>query len=1528
MTEKKTDKIITFYSYKGGTGRSMTLANVAWILACAGNKVLTIDWDLEAPGLHRYFYPFLIDKELTASDGLIDFVINYQLEAVSWSRKKGSEEDRLRGVSQTRRDDSDDDWLRGVSQTRRDESDDDWLRGVSQTRRDDSIENERDARTPSQETSTSSPESESDPDWYKPHANILRYALSLNYEFPKGGRLDFVPAGRQGLSYATRVNSFDWQKFYDRLGGGLFLEEAKKQMRDEYDYILIDSRTGVSDTSGICTIQMPDIIVPCFTLNNQGIDGALRVTKAVFEQRKESGLKVFPVPMRLDNGETDKLRKRRTEAKNKFFPFPNHLVGGDYDRYWDEVPVFYVPYYSYEEVLAVFAQGRTSSSLFSVAEKLTKFLIHTADELIDSAMLPSPKESERVLAQYAGETVTIDLKVELSQVAENAIARLSAEDQLSARRVIQRLVKLGSPEQTDGNTRLRIQLEDFPLNERRIIQELRSSRLLRLDNDGSTGKEMVQIAQDEFLRAWQRLQQWLKEDRDFLVWLAGLRTTQENWQRASTSTGPTSGGSTPDPANLLLKGEDLALAQKWLKDRYPDIYPRERNFIEVSRQKAEPETSPDARKRFGVPVRESVNVHGALEILLSKDNVNEAQEILRGKQSEPRQMLELAKKLKGETRFSYARRLLARASAHESISRDKKLRETIFQQLALCTYKDQDLPLDDRLDRALGILDQIADFDTTTDQETLGLIGSIFKRKWEVDNQRQNLERSLFYYLRGYEQGVANDQGYTGINAAFVLDQLASLEEGEAEKASKSSKAAEERRARAQTIRQDIVNKVGSLIGDPSHQWVTDQWWYYATLAEAHFGLQNYEEAVQWITEGQAAAGRTFEWEMETCARQLAALARLQDDEQLTGQDFAYTPAWAALEKAFGADAVPRTAFVGKIGLALSGGGFRASLYHLGVLAQLAEMDVLRNVEVVSCVSGGSILGAHYYLKVRDLLQKKTEEEITREDYLRIVHEMIDEFVSGVQQNIRMRVAVNPLKNLKMFWSSDYSRTTRIAELYERHLYARIKDGGEEQERWLNGLTIAPLTKMADGTTFNDKEYAPKYQNWRREAKVPILVLNAATLNTGHTWQFTASWMGEAPAGIDSEIDGNDRLRRMYYPDAPKDFQKVRLGQAVGASACVPGLFEPLSFDHLYPDRIVRLVDGGVCDNQGIASLLEQDCKVFLVSDASGQMESQPATSRGIFGVLLRTNSIFQARIREAEYHDLKGRRRSGLLRGFMFVHLKGDLEVDPIDWINCLDPYDASDDSRPASRRGPLTSYGIAKDMQELLSGIRTDLDSFSEAEAYALMTSAYRMTEYQFKYGKCVEGFASPAQAEPWKFLEIESSMKGSGQSYQYLKKLLTAGNSLAFKVWQIDPFLKYGLRGALMLVAAAIAAAFYWQWKKPLPGFLSNRGTALLTWPANKLGQLATTLPTLTFRQIAFSIAALFSGYLLARILTSLLGDFLAGNVLLLVRWKDTLRRIVMATLLSTIGFVASVIHLYIFDRRFLRLGTLEAVKQKSE
>src|SRR5262245_38689350 len=52
--------IVTFYSYKGGVGRSMALANIAVLLARHGLKVLVVDWDLEAPGLERYFSYFEI----------------------------------------------------------------------------------------------------------------------------------------------------------------------------------------------------------------------------------------------------------------------------------------------------------------------------------------------------------------------------------------------------------------------------------------------------------------------------------------------------------------------------------------------------------------------------------------------------------------------------------------------------------------------------------------------------------------------------------------------------------------------------------------------------------------------------------------------------------------------------------------------------------------------------------------------------------------------------------------------------------------------------------------------------------------------------------------------------------------------------------------------------------------------------------------------------------------------------------------------------------------------------------------------------------------------------------------------------------------------------------------------------------------------------------------------------------------------------------------------------------------------------
>src|SRR4051812_16019418 len=73
----KIGHIITFYSFKGGVGRTMALANVAWILSANNYRVLMVDWDLEAPGLHHYFRPFLADPELRERRGLIELFTDY-----------------------------------------------------------------------------------------------------------------------------------------------------------------------------------------------------------------------------------------------------------------------------------------------------------------------------------------------------------------------------------------------------------------------------------------------------------------------------------------------------------------------------------------------------------------------------------------------------------------------------------------------------------------------------------------------------------------------------------------------------------------------------------------------------------------------------------------------------------------------------------------------------------------------------------------------------------------------------------------------------------------------------------------------------------------------------------------------------------------------------------------------------------------------------------------------------------------------------------------------------------------------------------------------------------------------------------------------------------------------------------------------------------------------------------------------------------------------------------------------------------
>ncbi len=181
---------------------------------------------------------------------------------------------------------------------------------------------------------------------------------------------------------------------------------------------------------------------------------------------------------------------------------------------------------------------------------------------------------------------------------------------------------------------------------------------------------------------------------------------------------------------------------------------------------------------------------------------------------------------------------------------------------------------------------------------------------------------------------------------------------------------------------------------------------------------------------------------------------------------------------------VVRSAFPGvpvadlglKMGVALSGGGFRASFYHLGVLARLADEDQLRRVEVLSCVSGGSIVGAHYYLEIRNLLQRKEDGNITKEDYIDVVRRVEERFLAGVKRNLRTRVLASPRVSLAILFA-DQTRTKYLGDLFETELYAQVEDDHpKHQPRWLNDL-LDSAARRAEWLPPAEPQLAPPCQS-------------------------------------------------------------------------------------------------------------------------------------------------------------------------------------------------------------------------------------------------------------------------------------------------------------------------------------------------------------------------------------------------------------------------------------------------------------------
>jgi len=702
---------------------------------------------------------------------------------------------------------------------------------------------------------------------------------------------------------------------------------------------------------------------------------------------------------------------------------------------------------------------------------------------------------------------------------------------------------------------------------------------------------------------------------------------------------------------------------------------------------------------------------------------------------------QLWKGLRKVNNLSLARAVLSRLRQgrylSDALPADRTELDELCRQEALLTSKDSELSAATRHRLALDILRErfaLQDAALDGDGETLGIAGGIYKRQWEDFGQYDDLRRAAEFYGRGSSSKMSKD-AYPEINAAFLDELLASRGDD-----------AVERRRRADEIRNRIVTHIPAT---------ETEWWSAASRAEALLGLRRYREASETIAKAQ----RPESWKLQSTARQMASLAHLLEPNPLDVPEIAEL--FSKLVP--GAAAAVASSFIGKVGLALSGGGFRASFYHLGVLACLAELDVLRHVEVLSCVSGGSIVGACYWLALRERLLGNPS--MTRQDYVTLVASLIDHFERAVAVDVRRQI--QPSKAAlafqvlvrKQHGAMDPEET---AQALEEYFYRPLVGTSVSGRIFMHTLRFIPADH--DPALTGSQDFLPDRHNWFRANKVPGLILNATTVNTGRGWQFTPTWMGESPWALNEGADNIERLQWSWYePDAG---WQIELSRAVAASAAVPGIFAPLQLGQAYEDMAIQLVDGGVYDNQGVGALLAASCNVLLVSDAAGQLlleRRSEATLKGLGAYAMRAMDILMERVRQATYADLRARQTSGLIRGLMFLHMKAGLDADTIRLPFSQETFQVE--------RSPLSPSGMRKEFQKALAELRTDLDAFTSTESSALMACGYQMAAKAFEKqlaGKIPELAGQRVPAD-WKFESTRREITSTAATTPERGKLL---------------------------------------------------------------------------------------------------------------------------------------------------------------
>jgi NTE family protein len=419
-----------------------------------------------------------------------------------------------------------------------------------------------------------------------------------------------------------------------------------------------------------------------------------------------------------------------------------------------------------------------------------------------------------------------------------------------------------------------------------------------------------------------------------------------------------------------------------------------------------------------------------------------------------------------------------------------------------------------------------------------------------------------------------------------------------------------------------------------------------------------------------------------------------------------------------------------KIGLSLSGGGYRAAAFHLGTLKKLNELGLLDKIDVISTISGGSIIGAYYCLQNQsfDQFEKKVYETLNRKSVIKHILES-RAFVLTVFLFLLFLTACYLFIHFLSAW------LLLLFIPFSFYLIGRFQ---------FRIFPVSSIIEAAYDRFFYEKATLSKLKD------KPELAIGTTNLQTCRPFTFSKRKM-------------EDSTYAYMKPPVMFKNQDFPVARAVAASTCVPNFFTPVRIAPAYfsdPKDIKRacpvLVDGGVYDNQGIQKLTQPgssyECDIVITSDAGNKLPFEGSYNNTLI-LLMRTVEAFMARIKNFQmaqhlysgsgkvknvaYYSLGWEIKNcigGFLSGLKNGHInEATLRAHGIPVSYYHEPEKFASEILSILSDNVRYSYILSNDLttEELAiaNNVKTNLTPLSATQLNALIKHAGNLTELQIR-------------------------------------------------------------------------------------------------------------------------------------------------------------------------------------------------------